>query len=123
MRMQMRSVALALSLLLAQLVYCGDAAPDRSGDSESSQGSSGVLPSENVLAAISHYGKRVQSAQAEPNDFRHLSTALRFAGRLQECASVLREGARRFPEFATAANMLLLGNVTRIESRRFFAGL
>ncbi|KAJ1477429.1 hypothetical protein T484DRAFT_1821277 [Baffinella frigidus] len=112
MRMHTHRAALALALILGQLLHCGDATQEEPGDSGSLQGDSsgGLRPSDNVLAAISHYGTRAQSAQAEPDDFRHLSTALRFAGRLQECASVVREGARRFPVFATAANMLLLGH-------------
>lgn len=52
---------------------------------------------ENVKAAIAHFGQRVRSAEATAKDFEHLAKALRFSGRLAECASVLEEGVRSCP--------------------------
>jgi len=72
---------------------------------------------DNVLAAITHYGARIQQRDASADDFRHLSTALRFAGQLDECASVMRSGIMRVPEFATGANYFALANVLRASGR------
>jgi len=72
---------------------------------------------DNVLAAIDHYGKRIEDLDATANDYKHLSTALRFAGRLKECAYIIHRGVMRVPEYATGANYFLLGNVLRAEGR------
>ena len=72
---------------------------------------------ENVQAAIAHYGERVGRADAVADDYRHLSTALRFSGRLQECAAVMHRGVTHVPAFATGSNFFTLANVLRASGR------
>ena len=80
-------------------------------------GSDGWDTGDNVMAAIAHYGASIQQRNASADDFRHLSTALRFAGRFNECANVLHNGITRVPEFATSANYFALANVLRAAAR------
>ncbi len=72
---------------------------------------------DNVRAAIDHYGPRIHAAGASADDYKHLATALRFAGRLEECAAVLRRGIAQVPAFATGGNYFLLANVLRAVGR------
>ena len=86
--------------------------PPRAG-----HGGGGWGTADNVRAAIDHYGPRVRAAGASADDYKHLATALRFAGRLEECAAVVRQGIGHVPAFATGANYFLLANVLRAVGR------
>jgi hypothetical protein len=75
-------------VLLFVLICCmtdsielGQAAGDRFNETQYELGS-------NVLAAIDHYSEQVRMAPSNPEFIRHLTTALRFAGRFEECAVV-----------------------------------
>ena len=102
-------------LLLLMCLCAGSRQPHPQQPADDSGGGWGA--GDNVLAAIAHYGARTQQGDASADDFRHLSTALRFAGRLDECASVMRSGIMRVPEFATSANYFALANMLRASGR------
>jgi hypothetical protein len=72
---------------------------------------------DNVRAAIDHYGPRIRAHDASADDYRHLVTALRFAGRLEECAAVLHRGLTHVPAIATGGNYFLLANMLRAVGR------
>jgi hypothetical protein len=72
---------------------------------------------DNVRTAIDHYGPRIRAHDASADDYRHLATALRFAGRLEDCAAVLHRGLAHVPAFATGGNYFLLANMLRAVGR------
>ena len=45
---------------------------------------------ENVIAAVSHYSEKLRESPENPDVIRHLASALRFSGRLEECVEVIK---------------------------------
>ena len=60
----------------------------------------------NVLAAISHYTEQVRKSPSNPEFIRHLTTALRFAGRFEECAVVCCPLSTKIPCLTCLASSL-----------------
>ena len=103
--------------LFISLLFAACLRPPRTWAQPTSANSRGWGTADNVLAAIDHYGKHVQHNDASADDYKHLSTALRFAGRFQDCAAVMHKGLTQVPAFATGANYFMLANVLRAAGR------
>lgn len=71
---------LRLCVVVAVCMQPPSARAVRDQQPSSRAGDTGWGTGDNVLAAIDHYGQRIQQRNASAEDFKHLSTALRFAG-------------------------------------------
>jgi hypothetical protein len=79
--LQFKFLKFVVILCLSKLIELPQTAGDLSNGTQYEIGS-------NVLAAISHYTEQVRRSPSNPEFIRHLTTALRFAGRFEECAAV-----------------------------------
>uniref|UniRef100_A0A7S4PJ41 Alpha-(1,6)-fucosyltransferase N- and catalytic domain-containing protein n=2 Tax=Guillardia theta TaxID=55529 RepID=A0A7S4PJ41_GUITH len=118
-----RSLALlrlprTLLLLLLVVRVPGLKAPEDVNAKDTSETLEDWRAGEHVSAAIRHYGSRIRSSNASANDFHHLVSALRFAGRIEESANILKAGMETVPGFATLQNLLLLGSLLRLQDRQ-----